>query len=168
MREGNFCKHAVSHQSINEPHLVGVPAHGHREAARQSKVRDLEGAPSVHQQVLGLEVPVHDAAAVTCIHALQDLVQVGLVVGGWTAQRREERVMSGEERGGRSVLGGGGGATAERMANAATSSMSTAGRRGQCSRLKGGGTCRSCGVCWCKRVCRASVVVGARVCEAMC
>jgi hypothetical protein len=70
-------------------HLVRVGAHGDHKGARQAKVGELEHAALVHEQVLRLEVAVHDAARVAVVHAGQHLVHQALR-GGERAERKKE------------------------------------------------------------------------------
>lgn len=59
-------------------HLVRVGANGDGERAGQAKVRELEDTGAVDQQVLGLEVAVHDAMRVAVGDAADELVQIAL------------------------------------------------------------------------------------------
>mmetsp|Transcript_56948 Transcript_56948/g.180181 ORF Transcript_56948/g.180181 Transcript_56948/m.180181 type:complete len:344 (+) Transcript_56948:281-1312(+) len=66
--------------------LVGVGFDGHGEGAAQAKVRNLQDVLSlVHQEILGLEVPVHDPVPVAVRHALEELVHE--VLDGGAGQR---------------------------------------------------------------------------------
>ena len=66
----------------NEPsrlvYLARVLPQGDIESPGEAKVRQLEAAPRVDEQVLGLEVPVEHAVGVAEGHALHHLVHVGL------------------------------------------------------------------------------------------
>jgi len=57
---------------------VRVGAHRDHEGAREAEVGELERALAVDEQVLRLEVAVHDAARVAEVHALEQLEHVGL------------------------------------------------------------------------------------------
>lgn len=57
---------------------MGVDPDWNTKGSRQAKICQLDDALVVDEEVLGLEVPVQDAPAVTEVYSLQDLVQVAL------------------------------------------------------------------------------------------
>jgi hypothetical protein len=64
-------------------YLVGVLPQGHGEGAGQTKVCQFQHPMHIHQDVLGLQVPVHNAPGVARIQPAQQLVQVGLGTKAW-------------------------------------------------------------------------------------
>jgi len=72
---------------------VCVGAHGDPDCARQSKVRELQAATRVDEQVLWLQVAMQDASCVAVRQSLQQLEQVAL---WWDEDEGEEE---GEARG---------------------------------------------------------------------
>ena len=76
------------HPSLSR--LVGVGLDGHAECAAQAQVGHLQDVGRlVHQQVLGLQVPVHHTVAVHVGDAQAHLVHKVLVVG---VEEEEERM----------------------------------------------------------------------------
>lgn len=57
---------------------MGVDPDWNTKGSCQAEICQLDDALVVDEEVLGLEVPVQDAAAVTEVYSLQDLVQVAL------------------------------------------------------------------------------------------
>lgn len=72
------------------PHLMGVDPDWNTKGSRQAKICQLDDALVVDEEVLGLEVPVQDAPAVTEVYSLQDLVQVALHGTKMDGKRRHQ------------------------------------------------------------------------------
>ncbi len=81
-------------------YLVCVLAQRHGEGAGKAKVGQLQYAVPVHQHVLRLEVPVHDAAGVARFQAPEQLVQVRLQVGSAQGERVRVVTLRGTRGGG--------------------------------------------------------------------
>lgn len=57
---------------------MGVVTNGNSKCACQSKIRKLEGADSIDEQVLRLQVPVEHSVLVAVCDSADQLVEVGL------------------------------------------------------------------------------------------
>lgn len=69
---------------------MSVDSDRNAEGPRQPEIRQFDDSFVVNQEVLWLQVPVENSAAVTEVDALQDLVQVTLEAHPQTCQREDK------------------------------------------------------------------------------